>query len=395
MALSRIMVHEYYMMIMIYLNILSTFCFIVLRVIYYIFRSSLIGIFRTRIIFHPLLIGIIVINLNTYTYAQDDATCLFKKNLPNYAMSSKEQLRFKLAAKQAESARDYGLPPLIKLPLGKHEFIKMVWVPPGKFNMGCNIPLIRLIEIFQKSYMFKGLSPKQHIEGGGLDPWKDQYPSHHVEITHGYYMSLYEITYGQLNAVMKLGELAARGIDIDLNNIKKPAKHISWKDTQLFIKYVNQRIKNDSISIRLPTEAEWEYACRAGTTSLYSFGDDPSDLNKYAWYVENTVKKGGKYPRDVGNKKPNSWSLYDMHGNVAEWCSDWYDKDYYNNSPVKDPKGPNNGKERVYRGGSFNDIAYFLRSANRSRGSLINYVGFRVVLKPILQNSPLNSKDHK
>jgi formylglycine-generating enzyme required for sulfatase activity len=112
---------------------------------------------------------------------------------------------------------------------------------------------------------------------------------------------------------------------------------------------------------RLPTEAEWEYACRAGTSTDYSFGDDAGKLGDYAWYADNA----GKKTHPVGQKKPNPWGLYDMHGNVAEWCQDAYDKTFYQKSPEKNPHGPTDGKEYVLRGGSWKSTADALRSGYR------------------------------
>jgi len=113
---------------------------------------------------------------------------------------------------------------------------------------------------------------------------------------------------------------------------------------------------------RLPTEAEWEYAARAGTTTSYSFGNDAAALGNFAWMKENS---GGR-PREVGKKLPNPWGLYDIHGNVAEWCDDFYAVDYYQKSPSRNPRGPASGSKRVVRGGSWNSRPSDCRSSYRS-----------------------------
>jgi len=131
----------------------------------------------------------------------------------------------------------------------------------------------------------------------------------------------------------------------------------------------------------LPTEAEWEYACRAGSTTAYSFGDSDSILGDYAWYNGNS----GFKTHPVAQKKPNAWGLYDMHGNVFEWCNDWYDNNYYANSASNDPVGSNTGEHRVDRGGSWGNNARYCRSANRDWGtSDFQYfiLGFRIVYSP-------------
>ena len=109
----------------------------------------------------------------------------------------------------------------------------------------------------------------------------------------------------------------------------------------------------------MPTEAQWEFACRAGTSGDYSFEGDEANLRDYAWY--GNWRKGRT--REVGLKRPNPWGLWDMHGNVWEWCQDWHDSDYYKNSPSQDPTGPASGSERVLRGGSWGYDAGFCRSA--------------------------------
>jgi formylglycine-generating enzyme required for sulfatase activity len=131
--------------------------------------------------------------------------------------------------------------------------------------------------------------------------------------------------------------------------------------------------------VRLPTEAEWEYACRAGTKTRFYFGDDDKQFGDYAWYKGNS---GGK-PHPVGQKKPNVWALYDMHGNVYEWCSDSAPGPYANAKPV-DPQGPASGNLRVYRTGSWGAIPGDCRSANRAAnppGKRAKDLGFRVVVE--------------
>jgi formylglycine-generating enzyme required for sulfatase activity len=129
--------------------------------------------------------------------------------------------------------------------------------------------------------------------------------------------------------------------------------------------------------VSLPTEAQWEYACRAGTKTAFGFGDDDTDLRDYAWYAANS---GGK-THPVGQKKPNAWGLYDMHGNVWEWCSDWW-ADSYANAGTRDPEGPDSGICRVLRGGSWLYSPWYCRSAGRIRydpGLRDDGSGFRVV----------------
>jgi formylglycine-generating enzyme required for sulfatase activity len=117
----------------------------------------------------------------------------------------------------------------------------------------------------------------------------------------------------------------------------------------------------EATGYRLPTEAEWEYACRAGTNSEYSFGGEARQLGDFAWFADNSVKK----THPVGRKKPNPWGLFDMHGNVAEWCQDVYDPGYYKASPEKNPRGPAGGNENVLRGGSWKSPSDALRSTYR------------------------------
>src|SRR5712692_4416191 len=155
----------------------------------------------------------------------------------------------------------------------------------------------------------------------------------------------------------------------------RPVENVSWDDVQEFIRRLNGR--EGGTTYRLPTEAEWEYAARAGTMTQWSFGDDESQLGRYAWYGDNDA--GETHP--VGQLQPNPWGLYDMHGNVWEWVQDSY-WDYASDTAV-DPAGPSWGSSHVYRGGSWDSTVYECRSAHRGAGALgVRYdapFGFRLL----------------
>jgi len=150
---------------------------------------------------------------------------------------------------------------------------------------------------------------------------------------------------------------------------------VKWDDAVEFCEKLSEK---EGVEYRLPTEAEWEYACRAGTTTMYSFGDDESQLDEYAWYRDNVFRADETYAHIVGQKKPNPWGLFDMHGNVSEWCQDWYAK--YPSGDVTDPARPDS--LRVLRGGSWSFYARLCRSAFRvwlSPSSRHINLGFRVL----------------
>ena len=158
---------------------------------------------------------------------------------------------------------------------------------------------------------------------------------------------------------------------------RRPVESVTWHDAQVFCDALCKAIRGP---VRLPTEAEWEYACRAGTTTRYWFGDDPSKLADHAWFSDNSGEETGLVGAE-GHKNP--WGLYDVHGNVWEWCADWSAEDYYARSPKDDPSGPNVGAGRVLRGGCWILNPRYCRSAARGRngpdGRGLN-VGFRVLL---------------
>ena len=210
--------------------------------------------------------------------------------------------------------------------------MEMVWIEPGTFTMG---------------------SPSS--EPGRED---DEGPQHEVTITKGFWLGKFEITQGQWQSVM--GTTPWKGQSYVQENPNNAASYISWDDAQEFIAKLNAE---GSEVYRLPREAEWEYACRAGTTKRWSFGDDESQLTDYAWYRANAYDVGEEYAHEVGTKLPNPWGLHDMHGNVREWCQDWFGS--YSSSAQTDPLGPASGSARVVRGVHFTDYARNVRSAKR------------------------------
>lgn len=202
----------------------------------------------------------------------------------------------------------------------------------------------------------------------------DEKPVHRVQISQPFYLGKYPVTQEQWQKVMGKNPSRFQG---DLN---RPVENVSWDDTQEFLRKLAE--KETGKTYRLPTEAEWEYACRAGSTGAYCFGDDATKLKEYAWYGEGV--SGTTHP--VGQLKPNDWGLYDMHGNVWEWVQDWYGEGYYQQRPKpdRDPQGPENGKARVRRGGGFWSSRGLVRCADRHRyypGGRLDGIGFRLVVR--------------
>jgi formylglycine-generating enzyme required for sulfatase activity len=315
--------------------------------------------------------------------------------------------------------------------------MKLVLIPAGEFMMGNEEGRIETLNYFTYAKPKGGLGDSEKVDA--------ELPRHKVRITRPFYMGQYTVT---LNEFLIFYHDAHYQVEIERDgkpghgwvsrrqaavygfipspNFRPwapgweigrdhPVLLVSWNDATAFCDWLSKREKN---RYRLPTEAEWEYACRAGTNSRYYFGNDPEELVNYANAADQdfAAQYGSKGPtarynedgtstsygfgmrfpflrrRDgyahtapVGKFRPNAFGLYDMHGNVDQWCSDWYDAGYYAKSPVDDPKGPATGSDRVYRGGSFGGTPFKLRDAYRgifSPSGRDCETGFRVVCEP-------------
>jgi formylglycine-generating enzyme required for sulfatase activity len=209
---------------------------------------------------------------------------------------------------------------------------------------------------------------------------------HVVQVTQPFYMGMCEVTQGQYQAVMGTnpswfsssggGKARVTGLDTDLF----PVENVSCNEALEFCRRLSAK---ENRAYRLPTEAEWEYACRAGTRTAFYTGNMEADLAKAGWYGANLIPVGSSSNRTnrVGLKEPNAFGLYDMHGNVWEWCADWYDADYYSDSPEQDPSGPLSGVARVIRGGGWLRGPRLCRSAYRGKLAPDDrqyFTGFRV-----------------
>jgi formylglycine-generating enzyme required for sulfatase activity len=312
--------------------------------------------------------------------------------------------------------------------------MKLTLIPAGKFQMGSEESAEATAEFANKTY---------GVGSAKADRFTAEHPQHRVRITKAFYLGTYHVTRGQFRQfvaethyktdsekVEKPGPthcvIVGSTVPVYTTDAEKaeqpgawgwnsetkkyefnekyswrnagfeqtdehPVVNVSWNDANAFCGWLS---KKESKAYRLPTEAEWEYACRAGTTTRYYSGDDPETLAKIGNVADATYKAnfpalkytikandGYVFTAPVGKFKPNAFGLYDMHGNVWQWCADWYSAEYYAASPADDPTGPDSGDGRVRRGGSWYSGPFLARSAKR-RGDSPEFqfivIGFRV-----------------
>jgi formylglycine-generating enzyme required for sulfatase activity len=286
--------------------------------------------------------------------------------------------------KEIEDKKDPEPEPLKTIENSLH--MKLVRIPAGEFTMGS--------------------SPEEGKRlGVRADDLAAEGPPHPVKITKPFFMSCHPVTLKQFFDFLGVSgyqpifkRKQVERIPYRQTN-ESPVVIVSWEDAVAFCDWLS---KKEGKKYRLPTEAEWEYACRAGRDTAYGFGDDPAMLGKRAWFKENS----GNQAHPVGTRPPNRWGLSDMHGNVYQWTADWYAPDYYKNSPQQDPLGPGPAPTagqkkplKVMRGGDYTSDAAVCRSAARKYGSADDYAtprtGFRVVLEePTRDPMPLQTIDN-
>lgn len=259
--------------------------------------------------------------------------------------------------------------------------MKLVLIPPGEFEMGSTDEQIAAAKTAAEAAKV-GPEVKQRID-------KSERPMHRVVLSQPFFLGATEVTVGQFRQFVEdIGNVggfepkADKPTDVTLNwrtpgyevTEDLPVTHVSWTEAVAFCQWLSKR---ERMKYRLPTEAEWEYACRAGTKSQYSFGDEASLLPQYAWYLSYS----GNGPAPTATKATNPFGLFDMHGNALEWCHDWYSENGYESAAAVDPFGPAAGYGHVVRGGAWNSMAFSCRSAfrNTALDNRPGNYGFRVV----------------
>jgi formylglycine-generating enzyme required for sulfatase activity len=251
--------------------------------------------------------------------------------------------------RQSEFAKALKVSKELNLDLGNKLTMKLILIPPGRFVMGSS--------------------------ADDQDRQKSEVPQHEAVITKAFYLGIYPVTQEQYQQITGNNPSPTKAS-------RCPVEAVSWDDA---IEFCNVLSEKTGESVRLPTEAEWEYACRAGTETRFYYGNDTAyaRLADYAWYEKNSSDAGEKHLHPVGQKIPNAWGLHDMHGNIFQWCSDLYLDDYYARSSKIDPPGPEVGNGRVMRGGDYYHWGWLCRSAYRNysgSAACCGGFGFRVVV---------------
>ena len=287
--------------------------------------------------------------------------------------------------------------------------MRLILIPAGEFMMGNSESVAEMLQDF----------PIYGVEAKTDYLFEDEYPRHRVRITRPFYFGRCEVTVGQFKAFTaasgyrteaqrdgsggwgynaKTGKCEGRGVQYNWLNPgfpqtdSHPVVNVTWNDAVAFCQWLSRR---EGETYRLPTEAEWEYACRAGAKTRYTSGNNPDRIAREANLADSrgrttfphvqqiVMPKNGKFTVAVESYAANGFGLCDMHGNVWEWCSDWYGKDYYSKSPVEDPTGPESGIRHVRRGGGWNSFPLYARASfrnwNKPETRCVN-LGFRVLL---------------
>ena len=295
--------------------------------------------------------------------------------------------------------------------------MKFKKIQPGCFYMGScrEAKYLDAENEIRKSMGDSVITEKMRCPSGSnvdIDALSREFPQHKICITKGFQLGIYEVTVGQYKKFITdsgRNELLTDFIT-GSHSDNDAVSGVSWNEAQDFINWLNK--KEGGSHYRLPTEAEWEYAARAGTTTIYSWGDNVDLASDYAWCIQTIDGKNHFYAHEVGCKKPNPWGLYDMHGNVWEWVQDLYSEIYYFDSPTNDPHGPAldqnrvppienwenflkimqsapkkllSEQYRVQRGGSWCDYLISLRSASRGANTPDSHyinLGFRLLREP-------------
>jgi formylglycine-generating enzyme required for sulfatase activity len=285
--------------------------------------------------------------------------------------------------------------------------MRLVRIPAGEFLMGAEEPAEQLLRAF----------PAHNRKPEDI---KEEYPRHRVRITRSFFLGKFEVTVGQYRRFVEdtgyrtepetdgkggwgynpqLRKCEGRKVQYSWRNTgfaqsdNHPVVNVTWNDSVRFCEWLSRK---EGVTYRLPTEAEWEYSCRAGTTTRYHNGDDPDllpevgrvsnpkGLKTFPHIQEMEIPAVGpdSFTVPVGRYKSNAFGLHDMHGNAWEWCSDWQDDDYYARSPVDDPQGPEHGTVRARRGGGWNTFPIWARASFRNYNTPVSRtcnLGFRVV----------------